>query len=173
MDAVERLRELRGTLSLFDPDREILQNNLYGVDVNAEAIEIARLSVWIKTAQRGKLLADLDHAIRVGNSVVGDPGVDARALDWQTAFPEVFEQGGFDVVLGNPPYVRGELLGSIKTHLQESYASYRGDADLYGYFFELGLRLLRPGGRLSYIVTNKWMKAGYAAPLRRLFADEA
>ena len=78
--ANDRLEELRGTRSLFDLDKIILQNNLYGVDLNEEAVEICRLSLWIKTAAQGKPLTSLDHNIRVGNSVVGDPAIHARAL---------------------------------------------------------------------------------------------
>ena len=171
--AADRLEELRGQRSLFDPDRTILRNNLYGVDLNQEAIEICRLSIWIKTAQRGKPLTDLNHTVRVGNSLVEDEEVDHRALDWGAAFPEVFEDGGFDVVVGNPPYVRQELLGQLKEYLSANYASYHGMADLYVYFYERGLSLLKPGGRLSFIVTNKWIKAGYGKALRRHFHDAA
>lgn len=168
----ERLEELRGHRSLFDLGRQILEHNLFGVDLNEEAIEICRLSLWIKTAEKGKSLTSLDHSIRVGNSVVSDASVHAKALDWKAAFPEVFADGGFDVIVGNPPYVRQEWLGSIKPHLQANYRAFHGMADLYVYFYELGFRLLKPGGRLSYVVTNKWMKVAYAEPLRRFFADE-
>lgn len=173
-EAVERLADLRrrGDWSLFDPDRTILQQNLFGVDLNEEAVEIARLSIWIKTAQRGKELADLDHSIRVGNSIVEDVRIDARALDWRRAFPEVFAQGGFDVMIGNPPYVRAEALAPLKEYLEATYRTYHGQADLYVYFYELGMRVLRPGGRLSYVVTNKWLKTAYGEPLRRFFAEE-
>ena len=154
-----------------------MENNLYGVDLNEEAIEICRLSLWIKTAERGKVLTSLDRTIRVGNSVVSDPAVHAKAFDWRGEFPEIFgdrdRDGGFDVVVGNPPYVRQELLSDIKPYLQREYRSYHGMADLYVYFYERGLRLLRPGGLLSMIVTNKWMKSGYGEPLRRFFADSA
>lgn len=159
--------------SLFDPDRTILENNIYGVDLNEEAVEIARLSIWIKTAQRGKILTDLDHNIQVGNSVVRDKDLDARAFDWWRAFPEVEKEGGFDVVVGNPPYVRAEALTALKAHLQEHYDAYHGAADLYVYFYELGVRLLRPGGRMSYVVTNKWFKTAYAQPLRQYFSEKA
>ena len=108
----DRLQELRGHRTLFDLDKRILENNLYGVDLNEEAIEICRLSLWIKTAERGKALTSLDHTIRVGNSIVADPAVHPKAFDWQTAFPEVFKTGGFDVVVANPPYVRQELLSA-------------------------------------------------------------
>lgn len=169
----ERLLELRGHYSLFDVDKRILENNIYGVDLNDEAIEIARLSLWIKTAERGKALTSLDHPIRVGNSVVADPAVHPKAFDWQAAFPEVFEQGGFDVVIGNPPYVRQEWLSEFKPYLQSAYKAYHGMADLYVYFYELGINVLKPGGLLSFIVTNKWMKAGYGEPLRRFFGEHA
>jgi type I restriction-modification system DNA methylase subunit len=182
----DRLEELRGHRTLFDLDKRILENNLYGVDINEEAIEICRLSLWIKTAECGKVLTSLDHTIRVGNSLIADPAVHPKAFDWQAAFPEVFSPlplgegpgvraatGGFDVVVANPPYVRQELLGPIKPYLQSAYKVYHGTADLYVYFYELGIRLLKPGGLLSYVVTNKWMKAGYAEPLRRYFAENA
>lgn len=169
----DRLEELRGDRTLFDLDRQILQNNLYGVDLNGEAVEIARLSLWIKTAQRGKALTSLDHTIRVGNSVVADPAVHPRAFDWPAAFPEVFERGGFDVVVGNPPYVRQEWIAPYKPYLQAHFRAFHGTADLYVYFYELGIRVLRPGGRLSFVVTNKWLKAAYGEPLRRFFAEDA
>ena len=172
----DRVRELRGFAELFDLDRKILQENLYGVDLNEEAVHIAKLSLWIKTAVQGKELTSLDHNLRVGNSIVADSQIDARAFDWKAEFPEVFDpergSGGFDVVIGNPPYIRQEWLSPIKPYLQSRYAAYHGMADLYVYFYELGLSLLRPGGRLSYVVTNKWMKAGYGEPLRKLFAEK-
>ena len=169
----DHLQELREHRTLFDLDRQILQNNLYGVDLNEEAVEICRLSLWIKTAERGKALTSLDHNIRVGNSVVDNPAIDPKALNWHAEFPEVFANGGFDVVVANPPYVRQELLGPIKPHLQATFQSYHGMADLYVYFYELALKLLRPGGRLSFIVTNKWMKSGYGEPLRRFYGENA
>ncbi len=170
--ANHRLEELRGSPELFDLSRQILQQNLYGVDINEEAVEICRLSLWIKTAERGKVLTDLDHNIRVGNSVVDDPAVHPKAFKWREAFPEVFEDGGFDVVVANPPYIRQELLSPYKAYLRKRYLAFHGMADIYVYFYELGVKVLRPGGRMSYVVTNKWMKAGYGEPLRRFFAEE-
>src|ERR1019366_5731276 len=179
-----RLEELRGQRTLFDLDRQILQHNLYGVDLNAEAIQICQLSLWIKTAARGKRLTSLDHTIREGNSIISDPAVHPKAFDWQAAFPEVFtpaatssvaarSEGGFDVVVGNPPYIRQELLTPYKPWLEAHYGAFHGMADIYVYFYELGVRLLKPGGLLSFIVTNKWMKAGYGEPLRRFFSEKA
>ena len=101
-----------------------------------------------------------------------DPAVDPKAFDWKTQFPRVFERGGFDAVVGNPPYVRQELLSPIKPYLQERYQAYHGMADLYVYFYERGVEILKPGGRLAFVVTNKWMKAGYGEPLRRFFGEK-
>jgi len=173
----DRVRELRGYAELFDLDRKILQENLYGVDLNDEAVHIAKLSLWIKTAVPGKILTSLDHNLRVGNSIVSDKQIDPRAFDWQSEFSEVFHPetgaGGFDVVIGNPPYIRQEWLTPIKPYLQSRYAAFHGMADIYVYFYEIGLGLLKPGGRLSYVVTNKWMKANYGEPLRKLFAEKS
>ena len=76
------------------------------------------------------------------------------------------------MVIGNPPYVRQELLTPFKPYLQEHYAAYDGVADIYVYFYEKGLNILRPQGILSYIVTNKWLRAGYGEPLRQFFCRE-
>lgn len=99
---------------------------------------------------------------------------------WQIGFPNLWSdlssaspRGGFDAVIGNPPYVRQELLGAeVKRALKADYTAFDGMADLYVYFYEQGLRLLKPGGRMSYVVTNKWLKAGYAEGLRELFAGK-
>jgi hypothetical protein len=91
-----------------------------------------------------------------------------RPLSWQAAFPHVFRLGGFHAVVGNPPYVRQELLGPHnKDYFRASYQVYHGVADLYSYFFELGARILLPGGLFGIIVANKWMRANYGEPLRR------
>jgi hypothetical protein len=100
-------------------------------------------------------------------------------FNWQVAFPGVWSEwdrktlkGGFDAVIGNPPYVRQELIKDIKPALKRAFpATYDGAADLYVYFYEQGLRLLKPGGRLSYVVTNKWMKAAYADGLRDMLGN--
>ncbi len=102
-----------------------------------------------------------------------------RFLHWQVAFPGVWtdwEQaappGGFDAVIGNPPYVRQEAIRDQKPSLA-AYRSYDGVADLYVYFVERALSLLRPGGRLAFVLTNKWLKAAYAEKLRALLAEHA
>jgi len=167
----DRLEELRGHRTLFDLDRRILQNNLFGVDLNEEAIQICRLSLWIKTAERGKTLTSLDHTIRVGNSVVDDPAFDAKAFAWQTEFPDVFDAGGFDVVVANPPYIRQEWIAAYKPHWEQRIKSYHGSADIFTYFYELGVELLRDRGRLGYITSGSWVRSNYGGPLRGYLAE--
>jgi len=165
-----RLTELLDQRLFADVDKQILQNNLFGMDLNAEAIEICRLSLWIKTAQVGKVLTSLDDNVKQGNSVVAEP----TPLDaWRQRFPSAMKDGGFDVVIGNPPYVRQEWIAKDKPFLEKHYKAYDGVADLYVYFYELGMNLLKPGGRLGFVVTNKWMRAGYGEPLRKFFGDSA
>jgi len=168
----DRLEELRGHRTLFDLDSHILLNNLFGVDVNDEAVEICKLSLWIKTAQRGKILTDLDKSIRVGNSIVDDPAVDPKAFDWRAAFPEVFAAGGFDVVVANPPYIRQEWLAPYKPHLETRFASYHGVADIFVYFFELGIGLLRKGGRLGFITSGSWVRSNSGGPLKKFLSEQ-
>jgi type I restriction-modification system DNA methylase subunit len=163
----------KGQYSVFDLNKTILNNNLYGVDLSPESVEITKLSLWLKTAERGKTLTYLDDNIKVGNSIIDDPQVDRNAFSWEQAFPKVFADGGFDVAIGNPPYVRQELLSPFKPYLQAHYQCYDGVADLYAYFYEKGVNLLKPGGVLSYIVTNKWFRAGYGEPLRRFFSQHS
>ncbi len=128
-------------------------------------------------------LGEADQRRRVAAALVAD----ARALagrehflHWPVAFPNTWQNltrpvpdGGFDAVIGNPPYVRQERLAALKAALAASHATFAGMADLYVYFFEQGVRLVRPGGRIAYVVTNKWMKAGYAEELRTMLTDSA
>lgn len=173
-----KLAELSGTGmagDLLDPDSEILTHNLFGVDVNSESVEIAKLSLWIKTARRGKVLDSLDANLRVGDSLIEDSSFAYRShgFEWKTAFPDIFAAGGFDVVLGNPPYVRMELIKPMKPWLEKRYEVVSDRADLYAYFFERGIKLLKPGGRLGFISSSTFFKTGSGAPLRDFLRTKA
>ncbi|WP_419618434.1 Eco57I restriction-modification methylase domain-containing protein, partial [Thiolapillus sp.] len=169
----DKLAELTGQHSVLDLNKTILNDNLYGVDINHESIEISKLSLWLKTAEKGKSLTSLDDNLIAGNSLGLDESVPGGDFTWQTAFPGILAQGGFDVVLGNPPYVRQERFSEIKPWLEAHYAVYHGVADLYAYFFELGMKLLKPGGRLGYISSSTFFKTASGEPLRRFLLDNA
>jgi type I restriction-modification system DNA methylase subunit len=166
-----------GSYDVFDLDKEILNRNLYGVDLNAESIEITKLSLWLKTAKRGKVLNSLDENIQCGNSLINDPAYTDKPFDWgqfaaaaqaknQDLFATPADNNGFDVVLGNPPYVRQELISPVKPYLEQHYQVYNGVVDLYAYFFELGLNILKPGGRLGFISSSTFFKTSSGQNLR-------
>ncbi len=89
----------------------ILRDNLYGVDLSPEAVEITQLALWIRSARAGKTLSDLSGNIVCRNTLIDDPQVDRRAIDWRDTFQDVFgrEAPGFDCVIGNPPWERMKL----------------------------------------------------------------
>ena len=168
--------------------KRILVNNIYGVDLDQQAVEVTKLSLLLKLLEEEtgqlslgfeRVLPDLGHNIRCGNSLIGWDYFHGQLLadeeevrrvnpfDWQQAFPEVFAVGGFDAVIGNPPYVRQESLGQDKKYFEANYEVYAGTADLYSYFIERGIKLLAPNGIFSYIVANKWLRAAYGRTLRK------
>ena len=161
-------------LRLFDIDIAILENNIYGVDINEESVEIAKLSLWLRTAQQGRKLSNLSNNIKCGNSLIDDPAVAGdKAFNWQNEFPEVFAKGGFDVVIGNPPYVRQELFKHIKPYLEKNYKCYNSVSDLYTYFIELGIRLINNNGKFSFILPNKFLKSTYGTEIRRVMKNDS
>ena len=165
------------TLEEFNGDRAILTHNLYGVDINAGAVEIAKLSLWLKTAKPGHKLDSLDGHLLCGNSLRFQPDSKSRwsseHFGWNTTFKGILSKGGFDVVLGNPPYVRQELIKPWKGMLEAEFKVYDSVADLYAYFYEIGLRLLKPGGCLGYISSSTFFKTGSGEALRRYLLDNA
>jgi type I restriction-modification system DNA methylase subunit len=221
--------------------KRILLNNIYGVDIDVNAVEVTKLSLLIKCMEgetqttieqqfklwHDRILPTLDNNIKCGNSLVDEDFYDGvidfdptqksvKPFNWQKAFPQVFtlrlpvepedvkilaarlrhvqkkadeiilklggkledpvdQYGnniGFDVVIGNPPYVRQESLGSLKKYYEKKYRVYHGMADLYSYFIERGFRLLSRKGLYGMIVANKWMRAAYGEPLRRFLQKQ-
>jgi len=157
---------------LSDFEKNILENNLFGVDLNEESVEIAKLSLWLRTAQPNRKLNDLNNNIKCGNSLIDDPAVAGdKAFNWKEEFPAVFAKGGFDVVIGNPPYVQLQSMGEMSDILKNcGYETFDKGADLYCIFTERGYQLLRNGGVQSFIMPNKWMLVAYGKPLRKFLA---
>ncbi|MGC6429737.1 MAG: Eco57I restriction-modification methylase domain-containing protein [Jejuia sp.] len=159
---------LGGGFKFPEVENSILENNLYGVDINKESVEIAKLSLWLRTAQKGRKLTSLNNNIKCGNSLIDDPEVAGdKAFNWQNEFQEVFANGGFDVIIGNPPYVRQELINKIdKIWLAKNYETGNGIADLYVYFYEKSIPILKNKGLLGFITPNKFYKTKYGKDLR-------
>ncbi|MGC2237406.1 MAG: TaqI-like C-terminal specificity domain-containing protein [Pyrinomonadaceae bacterium] len=185
-----------GTFHLsFEQKREILTNNIYGTDIDRQAFEVTQLSLFLKlleeetqgtkqqylTGVRETMLPTLSNNIQCGNALVDwdvtggdlfeqlDYEKERRLnpMSFKQKFPEVMKKGGFDAIVGNPPYVRQELISDLKGYLQKKYDVYHGVADLYVYFFERYISLLKVKGVFGIIVANKWMRANYGEPLRR------
>jgi hypothetical protein len=167
----ERISELSGQSTFLDLNKEILNYNLFGVDINEESIEITKLSLWLVTAEKGKPLETLDDNFLVGNSLGFENPAPNSDFYWKGNFPEVFNQGGFDIVLGNPPYVRQELLAEYKEWLFENSSVYHGVIDLYAYFFELGINILKDNGKLAFISSNTFFKTSSGKSLRRFISE--
>jgi type I restriction-modification system DNA methylase subunit len=140
------------------------------VDLNAESAEITRLSLWLKTARRKHRLQNLEATIKVGDSLIDSAEYTAQPFDWSAAFPQV--NGGFDVVIGNPPYVRMELIKEIKPFLEQHYDVAADRTDLYAYFFEKGLAILKEGGRLGFISSSTFFRTGSGEKLRLLLSEK-
>ena len=153
-------------------ENSILENNLYGVDINEESVGIAQLALWLRTAKSHRKLNSLNQNIKCGNSLISDPTIAGdKAFDWQKEFPQVFEKGGFDVVIGNPPYVQLQSMGAMSdVYAQCGYETYNKSADLYCLFTEKGYSLLKQGGMQSFIMPNKWMLVAYGKELRKFMS---
>ena len=169
---------------------EILTNNIYGVDINPASVEITKLALWLHSVRANAPLSGLDQTIRCGNSLVGhdfwigrktDQALRDRvnSFDWRQAFPEVWGhelQGGFDIVLGNPPYVKLQNLMKVDPEVvayiqanrgDDTYASAQtGNFDLYLPFIEKGLRMLAAAGRMAFIAPSLWVVNDYGRGLR-------
>lgn len=157
---------------LTDLDNEILEHNLFGVDINEEAAEIARLSLWLRTAKKDRKLSSLNNHIQCGNSLIDDSAIAGdKAFNWQKAFPKIFEKGGFDVVIGNPPY-GAELQEDIKKHFKKVFKiSAEGKIDTYKLFFEKGFTLLKNNGLFSFITPNTFLYNTQSKKLRQLIIN--
>ena len=231
-------------ISNYDRKLEIIQRNLYGVDIDPFAVNIARLRLWLSLVvefegeedRKPPPLPNLDFKIEAGDSLLAPdpsggsqvdlargtdiedfyrfkneylrahgeekrrlkaqidemrrklsdwlhPGTEPPGFDWQVEFAEVFagdvdgnggggDEHGFEVILANPPYVRQELIRDLKPALKKVFPEvYTGTSDLYVFFYARALQLLRPGGMIAFISSNKWFRANYGAKLRKHIAE--
>ena len=201
-----RLDTLQGSALTVAAKKRILTRHLYGVDLDQQAVEVTKLSLLLKllegeneeTANAPKqmslglerILPDLDHNVQWGNSLIASDFYSGKMLslfgdedfyrvkvfDWGQVFKAIMDRGGFDVVIGNPPYIRLQTLKETAAdslpYLKMRYqTTQRGNYDLYIPFVEKGLQLLNPTGRLGYILPHKFFNAQYGEPLRGLVAQ--
>ena len=163
--------------SLVFPNVEnsILENNLFGVDINDESVEIAQLALWLRTAKPHRKLNTLSQNIKCGNSLISDPAVAGdKAFDWQKEFPKVFEKGGFDVVIGNPPYFNIQTLGAKSKQvefIQKEYSDiWQDKSDILFYFINKAMKISK--GDIGFIVSNAFLFSDKAQKLRNKIIDD-
>jgi type I restriction-modification system DNA methylase subunit len=175
---------VRADMHDFARRMEVLSANLYGVDLDAQAVEIARLNLLLKAVNRRGLLPPLDN-IRQGNSLIGGSPAELEAafgpawrdkhpFNWAEEFPSVMAQGGFDVIVGNPPYIRAERMAKDdRAYWQESgqFEVVYGRFDIFILFVERAIKLLREGGRVGFIVPYAVLSQNYGKELRKLILD--
>ena len=163
---------------------QILVNNLYGVDLDEQAIEIARLNLLVAALEERRKLPNLTN-IKNGNSLIsgsdeelenqfGKNWRDKKAFNWQEQFPEVFKQGGFDVIIGNPPYIKEldskELFQKIKKSNFGMY--YQGKMDFWYFFLHRSIEILKDNGIMAFITNSYFLKSVGATKLINHLQDE-
>jgi hypothetical protein len=179
--------------------KRILLNNIYGVDIDRQAVEVTKLSLLLKVLEgeneetiskqlklfQERALPDLSNNIKCGNSLIGwdilkdKPGLTQEEIDrinpfdWEMEFSKVMRTGGFHAIIGNPPYIRIQVMKEwasvdVEYYKQKYVSAIKGNYDIYVVFVEKGLSLLNEHGRLGFIVPNKFFNAKYGQPLREL-----
>ena len=163
------------SLVLSNIENSILENNLCGVDINEESVEIAKLSLWLRTAKPHRKLNSLNNNIKCGNSLIQDKSIaPENAFVWENEFPHVFAKGGFDVVIGNPPYVFGgnEGISDIdKAFFKNTYKTGSGKVNLFTLFIERSYQLLKENGEFSFIIPNTFLRVTSYESSRKFFLE--
>ena len=181
-DLEDYLRHIKGNLrtqiSQNDP-KVVSLNKLKGELDNLLAPQLFEISKK-EQAQRSKQAKELQTKITKIQAEVDeirDNKIFVGAFEWRIEFPEVLDEDGrfvgFDCVIGNPPYIQLQKMGADADALQKmNYETYERTGDIYCLFYEMGMKLLKPGALLSFITSNKWMRAGYGEPLRKYFSEK-
>jgi type I restriction-modification system DNA methylase subunit len=159
-------------IEFYSTKTEILKNNIFGVDLDPKAVEIAQLNLLLQISERKHRLPILQNNIKVGNSLIDDPSISDRAFKWEEEFPEIMKEGEFDIVIGNPPYVRIQNLGDKEVdYFSNNFQSAFKNYDIYLLFVEKSLKLLRENGDIGFIIPSKFVNSDYGLGLRNVIAE--
>ncbi|HRJ75032.1 MAG TPA: N-6 DNA methylase, partial [Anaerolineales bacterium] len=177
----------------IDEKKRILLNNIHGVDLDPQAVEVTKLSLLLKVVEdpgqlkmfeEGHILPNLNKNIKNGNALIGTDYFSGqmfgdmeemkriKPFDWKSEFPEVFKRGGFDVVVGNPPYIRIQRIDHADAdYLYKKYKSPTSKADISLVFLENSLTILNSRGIAGLICTSQWLTTDYGKNLRAMLSD--
>ncbi|MFO8101859.1 MAG: N-6 DNA methylase, partial [Dehalococcoidia bacterium] len=163
---------------------QLLTGNIYGVDLDMQAVEIARLNLLLRSLARRELLPSLARNILPGNALIsgdqkalkpyfGDNWKTKRPFDWEKEFPEIMNKGGFDIIIGNPPYVKIQTLSKDEVPFyKDHYKAATGNYDIYTLFVERAMKLLKPDGLAGLILPTKFFQSQYGQGVRKLLTNE-
>ncbi len=172
-DALFNYSSLNRQKTISKIKKHIVNNNIFGVDLNFESVKITKLALWIKSANKNDVLAVLDENIKCGNSLISDKKISKNAFVWEKEFKEIMDNGGFDIIVGNPPYVGEKGNKDIFRPLQKEYKEkYTKNSDLIYFFFFKAINLLKNNGLASFITTNYYLSADSANVLRKEFKEK-
>ncbi len=176
----------------------ILKNNIFGVDIDREATEVAIMSLYLKLLDegfdkgqamlfmKGHILPDMTANVKCGNSLIDREQLfsndmfgaeDIKPFDWKTEFSDIFNKGGFDCIIGNPPYIKTQELQSFQPQATELYkklykSGSQGNFDIYIIFIEKALELLKTDGLVGYICPHKFFNSNYGLNVRELISEK-
>ncbi len=173
------LKSSNGEFDDWKIRKQIVANNLYGVDINKESVEITKLGLWIKTANKNDSLVSLDTNIKFGNSLINSD-ITKYPFDWEHEFSEIIKNGGFDIIVGNPPYIvikGGRFLGGYQysddeiKYIRENFQTAEQQINTYTLFIEKSIKLMNEQAYLSFIVPNTFLANEYSQKFRELLLN--
>lgn len=158
----------------------ILLDNIYGVDLNEESTEITKLALFLNIFKKAKepvKLPKIDSNIKCGNSLIDDKDVVGdSAFNWKKNFKDILDSGGFDIVIGNPPYIDSEemvkKIPDEREFISKKYKTAKGNWDIYIPFYELAYQICKEKGFISFITPNKWLSINYGKALRKMIGKQ-
>ncbi len=156
------------TFEFYSIKTEILKNNIFGVDLDPKAVNIAQLNLLLQISERKQRLPILYNNIKVGNSLIDDPSISDRAFKWEEEFSDIMKGGGFDIIIGNPPYIKEYLNRAAFEPIKKTGLAkyYQGKMDIWYLFGSLSIDLLKESGLHSFIAQNNWVTSFGASKFR-------
>jgi len=172
--------ETKGQLKIIkfnaeEKAREIIDNCIYGVDLNEESVEITKLSLFLKIATKDKKLPTIDNKIKCGNSLIDDKEIAGdKTFNWQEQFPDIFKKGGFDIIIGNPPYVEARSLEqNVVDYLRKNYQTSGNRINTFASFIEKGINLLKENSNFGFIIHRNLIRSNDYDKTRKFILDNS